>query len=107
MATRKRKDVESSLSQKGFTLQDGKDYRYYFFMFNDRLVARTKVSTGKKYKDLGNDLVSSMARQCHLVKDDSYYNAEQDIGEMSRLADGSERDRDGIVAVGGIVRQNT
>ena len=69
MATRKRKDIETNLSQKGFTLQDGKDHRNYFFMLNDRLVARTKVSLGTKYKDLGNDLITAMARQCHLTKD--------------------------------------
>ena len=67
MATRKRRDVESALSQKGFTLQDG-DHRYYVFLFQGRLVARTKVSHGTKYKDLGDDLLAHMAQQCHLTK---------------------------------------
>jgi len=68
MATRKRKDVESALSQKGFELQDGGDHRYYVFLFQARRVARTKVSHGTKYKDLGDDLLDHMARQCHLTK---------------------------------------
>jgi len=69
MATRKRKDVEANLSNKGFTLNDKKDHRYYFFTLDDRIVARTKVSHGTKYKDLGNDLIVAMAKQCHLSKE--------------------------------------
>lgn len=68
MATRKRKDVESILLQKGFLLQDGGDHRYYVFYLHERLVARTKVSHGTRYKDLADDLLSKMSRQCHLTK---------------------------------------
>ena len=66
MTTRKRKDVEVSLAEKGFTLVSDKDHRYYVFKFDNRVVARTKVSHGTKYKDLGDDLISRMARQCWL-----------------------------------------
>ena len=68
MATRKRKDVESALSQKGFVLQDDGDHRYYHFCFQGRRVARTKVSHGTKYKDLADDLLVAMAKQCRLTK---------------------------------------
>ena len=68
MATRKRQVVEERLVQKGFTLVPSKDHRYYVFVFENRTVARTKVSLGTKYKDLSDDLISAMARQCHLPK---------------------------------------
>jgi hypothetical protein len=68
MATRKRNTVESALTQKGFELQADGDHRYYFFFFNGRRIARTKVSRGTKYKDLADDLLQQMARQCCLTK---------------------------------------
>ena len=68
MAMRKRKDVESALSQKGFTLQEQADHRYYFFYLDGKQVVRTKVSHGTKYRDLGDDLITQMARQCRLTK---------------------------------------
>ena len=68
MVTRKRKNVEANLLRKGFAL-DERDHRCYIFTFEDRIVAMTKVSLGTQYKDLGNDLIGKMARQCHLTKD--------------------------------------
>ena len=67
MATRKRKDVEAAITQKGFVLEKSGDHRYYHFLFNNRRIARTKVSHGTKYKDLSDDLLSHMANQCHLT----------------------------------------
>ena len=67
MAIRKRKDVEAAISQKGFVLEKNDDHRYYFFLFQNCRIARTKVSHGTKYKDLSDDLLSHMARQCHLT----------------------------------------
>jgi hypothetical protein len=67
MATRKRNDVKSALTRKGFTLEDG-DHHYYFFTFNGQQIVRTKVSHGSKYKDLADPLLGQMARQCHLSK---------------------------------------
>ncbi len=68
MATRKRKEVEGAFSQKGFALYEQADHRYYFFFLNGKQVVRTKVSHGTKYKDLGDDLLTQMARQCKLTK---------------------------------------
>jgi hypothetical protein len=70
MTTRKRSNVETALQQKGFQLQKNGDHRYYFFYLDEKIVAKTKVSHGTKYKDLSNDLISYMARQCHLNKND-------------------------------------
>jgi hypothetical protein len=66
MSIRKRSDVEAALSQKGFVLREA-DHRYYLFYLEGRLAARTKVSTGTKYKDLRDDLLKKMAKQCHLT----------------------------------------
>jgi hypothetical protein len=41
-----------------------------FFYCYGRQFARTKVSHGTKYKDLADDLLQLMARQCHLSKND-------------------------------------
>ncbi|MDR2169222.1 MAG: hypothetical protein LBP59_03680 [Planctomycetaceae bacterium] len=70
MATRKRTEIETALSQKGFQLQTNKDHRYYFFRHNGKLITKTKVSHGTKYKDLSDDLIAQMSRQCHLSKND-------------------------------------
>lgn len=69
MPTQKRKDVEAALKQKGFVLKEQRDHRYYFFFLDGRQVARTKVSHGTKYKDLADDLIGGMARQCNLSKE--------------------------------------
>ena len=66
-----RKDVVEALCQKGFkenkSAKGHDHYRYYDL--NDRKTSvRTMVSRGTKYKTLGNDLRSEMARQCKLSK---------------------------------------
>ncbi|MDR3197072.1 MAG: hypothetical protein LBU34_04300 [Planctomycetaceae bacterium] len=70
MSTRKRTEIEKALSQKGFQLQENKDHRYYFFRVNGKSITKTKVSHGIKYKDLSDDLISQMAKQCRLSKND-------------------------------------
>jgi hypothetical protein len=70
MATRKRKIVEAALLQKGFALEDDSDHRYYVFIFQGRIIARTKVSRGTKYKDLADDLIAHMSKQCRLTKEE-------------------------------------
>lgn len=65
-----RNGVEQQLSQKLLMeLRQGKraDHRYYVLMIDGVKVAQTHVSTGTSYKTLGNDLVSSMARQLYLT----------------------------------------
>lgn len=63
-----RDDVESKLSVKGFRLQDDRDHRFYWLHIDEAKQAiYTKVSTGTKYRTLGNDLVLAMARQVRLT----------------------------------------
>ena len=67
MAIRKRRDISSALTRKGFLVEE-RDHTYYHFYLNGRLVATTKMSHGTKSADIGDELLSSMARQCKLTK---------------------------------------
>lgn len=68
MASIERDDIERALSKKGWQLQPGNDHRYYRLLVGGKATKyMTKVSTGKKYKTLGNDLVSAMAHQMALT----------------------------------------
>jgi hypothetical protein len=63
-----RDKVQSNLPKKGFEeVRDG-DHIFYHFKYEGKLThIRTKVSHGTKYKFLGEDLVSLMARQCKVT----------------------------------------
>lgn len=64
----KRDIVQSNLPKKGFVETRDRDHVFYHFYHNGKKThIRTHVSHGSKYKILGNDLVSSMARQCKLT----------------------------------------
>ncbi len=63
---RKRKDIESALSKKGFRPQN-KHHKYYYFYDGDTFTGiYTYISTGNKYKDYGDALLSKMAKQLKL-----------------------------------------
>ncbi len=67
MANLERDDVEAALKRKGF-VQDDRDHRYFKLFVGGKYTAIfTKTSTGKKYKTLGDNLVSHMARQVKLT----------------------------------------
>ena len=62
-----RRIIEKSLQGKGFEKHDGRDHRYYYFLYKGKkTIARTKVSTGTKYKDYGMDLLNMMKRDLFL-----------------------------------------
>ena len=64
-----RRKVERALKKKGFILKEDRDHRFYFLEYLGKKTAIfTKVSTGSKYKNIGSNLVSSMARQLYLSK---------------------------------------
>ena len=66
-----RAKVEQNLPKKGF--QEERDGDHVFFLFfhgGKKTHIRTKVSHGSKYKTLGDDLVSKMAKQCKLTAKD-------------------------------------
>jgi hypothetical protein len=67
---RAKSDVEAALQRKGFR-RDNNDHRYFIYWNRKGLktVRKTKTSHGSaKYKELGDPLIQSMARQCGLTK---------------------------------------
>lgn len=67
----KRSAVESSLEAKGFKKASG-DHSFYIYHTKSGLktIVRTKTSHGSGYKDISDDLVSKMAKQCKLTTKD-------------------------------------
>ncbi|KPF46163.1 hypothetical protein [Rhizobium sp. AAP43] len=60
-----RSKVQENLPKKGFVEQDDRSHIFYHFYHEGKKThIRTHVSHGSKYKTLGDDLVSSMAKQC-------------------------------------------
>ena len=64
---RSRKDVESALKSKGF--HQAESHHHFFIYFTKKgkkTLAKTKTSHGMK--DISDDLLSQMAKQCKLTK---------------------------------------
>ncbi len=66
---RPKSKVESALLGKGFEKTE-KDHHYFIYFTTDRkkTTARTKTSHSKKMKDIADNLLSQMAKQCYLTK---------------------------------------
>lgn len=63
-----RAKVQANLPRKGFVETDDRRHIFYHFHFEGKKThIRTQVSHGTKYKTLGEDLVSSMAKQCKVT----------------------------------------
>lgn len=63
-----RDKVQENLPKKGFVETRDRNHIFYHFHYEGKKThIRTHVSHGSKYKTLGNDLVSSMAKQCKLT----------------------------------------
>ncbi len=63
-----RSKVQDNLPRKGFDEQDDRKHIFYHFRHDGKKThIRTHVSHGSKYKTLGDDLVSTMAKQCKLT----------------------------------------
>ncbi len=68
---RERKDIEASLSKKGFVLQDSKrmkrDHRIYHLYHDDKFTGVwTKISTGTRHRSYRDNLLNSMKNQLKL-----------------------------------------
>ena len=65
-----RKDVIASLKKKGFTSREGSGHTVFVYCNTRGLKTdiSTAVSRGSQYKDLRDDLISDMASQCNLSK---------------------------------------
>ena len=66
---RKRKTVEASLEAKGFVRVEG-DHHYFVYVTRagEKSRARTKTSHSPKVRDIADNLLGQMARQCLLTK---------------------------------------
>jgi hypothetical protein len=66
---RPRKEVEAALLNKGFK-QSNNDHRYFIYFAADgrKTPVKTKTSHTPKAKEIGDDLLAMMARQCHLPR---------------------------------------
>jgi predicted RNA binding protein YcfA (HicA-like mRNA interferase family) len=66
---RQKRDIEAALTAKGFLLAAG-DHRFYvyFTLAGKKTRARTKTSHTPKMKDVPDNLLSEMAKQCKLTK---------------------------------------
>ncbi len=66
---RPKSKVESALLAKGFQKTE-KDHHYfiYFTIDGKKTTAKTKTSHSKKIKDIPDNLLSQMAKQCFLTK---------------------------------------
>lgn len=63
-----RSKVQENLPKKGFVEQDDRKHIFYHFYHEGKKThIRTHVSHGSKYKTLGDDLVSKMAKQCRIT----------------------------------------
>jgi hypothetical protein len=65
-STRKGRDIDAALRSKGFRRDRTGDHIYYFF--GDSNIS-TKISHGMLGSSLDAGLISKMARQLHLTKD--------------------------------------
>lgn len=66
---RERKRVEASLEAKGFVRAEG-DHHHFVYLTREGLKsrARTKTSHSPKTKDIADNILGQMARQCLLTK---------------------------------------
>jgi len=64
--TLKTKDIEKSLTRKGFSVYTN-DHKYFVFTDDDRKTEiRTKIS--HSHNEIGDDLISKMSRQLQIDK---------------------------------------
>ncbi len=68
MASIPRRDIESSLSKKGFEVDEKRDHRFYYFTYKGkRTQIRTKISTGTGHREYGDPLLHAIQRQLKLT----------------------------------------
>ena len=66
---RQKRDIEAALTAKGFSPGSGDHHFYVYFTLDGRKTrARTKTSHTAKMKDVPDNLLSEMAKQCKLTK---------------------------------------
>ena len=70
---RKKNKVEASLTKKGFERVEG-DHHFFLYVTLEgkKTTIRTKTSHTPKMKDIPDNLLSQMAKQCKLSKTDFF-----------------------------------
>lgn len=68
---RRKQDVEQALTRKGFKLKEG-DHHYFVYYSLDGLKTSvfTKTSHSPKMREISDNLLAQMARQCKVSKHD-------------------------------------
>ena len=68
---RKKAQVETALKSKGFEQREG-DHHFFVYVTTEgkKNTVRTKTSHTPKMKDIPDNLLSQMAKQCQLSKND-------------------------------------
>ena len=62
-----RDTIEKSLAEKGFIKEEGRDHRYWYFLYKGKKTRiRTKISTGSRYKDYEIGLLKMLKAQFFL-----------------------------------------
>ena len=62
-----RSKIEKSLSEKGFVREEGRDHRFWYFLYKGKKTRiRTKISTGTGYSDYEINLLKMMKSQFYL-----------------------------------------
>jgi len=66
---RDKRQVEATLREKGF-VQEESDHHFFLYRSLDgkKTRVRTKTSHTRKQRDIGDPILSAMARQCKLTK---------------------------------------
>jgi hypothetical protein len=68
---RKKSKVESALKNKGFEPTEGDHHFFVYITLEGKKTAvRTKTSHTPKMKDISDNLLAQMAKQCRLSKND-------------------------------------
>ena len=72
MSQRSRTKIQRSLRKKGFKETEARKHTSYKYVTLDGASSdiMTILSRGTGYKEIGNGLLSDMAKQCHLGKED-------------------------------------
>lgn len=62
-----RDKIEKSLGEKGFVKEEGRDHRFWYFLYKGKKTrVRTKISTGSEHRDYGFPLLKRMKSQLFL-----------------------------------------
>lgn len=69
MTQRKRDEIQKALQRKGFKVSNNDHTKLIYFNFaGSKTSVWTKTSFGTSHKDISDDNLSKMARQCRLNK---------------------------------------